>query len=233
MSYEINAATTEWWGENAHKNFWYSQGFRNKILITRFKLLLDNDKSVPELPAGLQVGGVIKDYLRGFHGHVSLYLSKMLGNRYDKDRIRYCLTVPAGWTDQAKIIMREAVINAGIINRSDHPERLTLISEPEAAALYCQKNCDEFNLIKKQQFLICDAGGGTVDLVVFEIDGDDANRTLKEITTSRGDNCGSTFLDVNMRNLLKERISQHLKISPITLEEMTKSFIEKYKVKQK
>lgn len=192
--------------------------------------MLDEDTSVPDLPAGLQVGGVIRDYLRGFHKHIKLQLACALGNGYNPDRVRYCLTVPAGWSDQAKIIMREATINAGIIKRDDHPERLTLISEPEAAALYCQMNCKEFNLTDKQQFLICDAGGGTVDLVVFEISGNGPDRTLKEITTARGENCGSTFVDLNMRRLLKERIEPHMPISPITLEELTKNFVENHKV---
>ncbi|KAG2203941.1 hypothetical protein INT47_007524 [Mucor saturninus] len=230
LLYKCGAATTEWWGEYAYKNFWYAKGYLHKKLVTRFKLLLNNDSSVPELPPGLQVEGVIRDYLKGFHKHIMVQLEHSLGSRYNPDKIRYCLTVPAGWSDQAKIIMREATINAGIIKSDDHPERLTLISEPEAAALYCQKNCEEFNLTDGQQFLICDAGGGTVDLVTFEISGDNSDRTLKEITTARGENCGSTFLDCHMRNLLKEKISQHMVLSPITLEEMTKSFVEKHKL---
>ncbi|GAA5809514.1 hypothetical protein MFLAVUS_002923 [Mucor flavus] len=204
-------------------------GYLTKRLITRFKLLLNNDESVPELPPGLEVEGLIRDYLKGFYGFVEGHLSKTLGSIYNEEKVRYCLTVPAGWTDHAKIIMRNAAIEAGIIRLNDHPERLTLISEPEAAALYCQQHCDEFDLSDKEQFLICDAGGGTVDLVVFEIEGDGSNRQLKEITTARGENCGSTFLDVKMQALLKARISKHIPINPITLEEMTKSFIENYK----
>lgn len=73
------------------------------------------------------------------------------------------------WSDRAKAIMREASIRAGLINNNDHPDRLMLISEPEAAALYCEKKSEQFNLRHGQRFMICDAGGGTVDLIVFEI----------------------------------------------------------------
>ncbi|KAG2235693.1 hypothetical protein BDF21DRAFT_355507 [Thamnidium elegans] len=229
LLYEVGASTTEWWGENAHKNFWFSRGYLTKKLITRFKLLLNNDESVPELPPGLEVEGVIRDYLKGFHGFVASHLSKTLGSIYNEEKVRYCLTVPAGWTDHAKIIMRNAAIEAGIIRLTDHPERLTLISEPEAAALYCQRYCDEFDLSDGEQFLICDAGGGTVDLVVFEIEGDGSDRQLKEITTAKGENCGSTFLDVKMQALLKARIGKYIPINLITLEEMTKSFVENHK----
>ena len=74
------------------------------------------------------------------------------------------------WSDHAKAAMREAAIRAGLVQRGDHPERLMLISEPEAAALYCEKKSEQFNLVHGQRFMICDAGGGTVDLIVFEID---------------------------------------------------------------
>lgn len=74
------------------------------------------------------------------------------------------------WSDRAKSTMREAAIRAGLVLHSDPPQRLTLISEPEAAALYCEKMSDRFALSHGQRFMICDAGGGTVDLVIFEID---------------------------------------------------------------
>jgi hypothetical protein len=37
-----------------------------------------------------------------------------------------------------------------------------LITEPEAAALYCATLCKEVDLKIGNRFLICDAGGGTV-----------------------------------------------------------------------
>lgn len=64
------------------------------------------------------------------------------------------------WSDKAKSTMREAAIKAGLITETDHRDRLMLISEPEAAALYCEKKCDQFNLRHGDRFMICDAGGG-------------------------------------------------------------------------
>lgn len=55
--------------------------------------------------------------------------------------------------------MRDAAIKAGLIDENDHRDRLMLISEPEAAALYCEKKCDQFNLRHGDRFMICDAGG--------------------------------------------------------------------------
>ena len=41
-------------------------------------------------------------------------------------------------------------------------DELILITEPEAAALYCATTCQEINLGDGDQFLVCDAGGATV-----------------------------------------------------------------------
>jgi len=72
-------------------------------------------------------------------------------------KISYVLTVPAIWTDKAKELTRQAAVRAGISRRE-----LMLITEPEAAALYCATWCQEVQLQEGDKFLICDAGGGTV-----------------------------------------------------------------------
>ncbi|GJN78794.1 hypothetical protein PLIIFM63780_002303 [Purpureocillium lilacinum] len=46
---------------------------------------------------------------------------------------------------------------------------ITLIKEPEAAALYTAKSLD-FCISRDDAFVICDAGGGTVDLVSYEVE---------------------------------------------------------------
>jgi molecular chaperone DnaK (HSP70) len=62
-------------------------------------------------------------------------------------------------------MMREAMIQAGIIDHQDPIYRLELISEPEAAAAYCENRYNSWNLTDGNTFMIVDAGGGTVDLI--------------------------------------------------------------------
>lgn len=61
--------------------------------------------------------------------------------------------------------MREASIKADIIKKDDPIHRLELISEPEAAAAYCEYKYKSWNLTDGNTFMIVDAGGGTVDLI--------------------------------------------------------------------
>ncbi|KAI8366657.1 uncharacterized protein BYT42DRAFT_600580 [Radiomyces spectabilis] len=215
------------WGQEARKLSFKRNN--NDHLLSRFKLHLDENLELEPLPNGLTALEAITDYLEAFHAHVTGELQRGFASNYDQSKFRYCLTVPAMWSDQAKATMREAAIRAGIINRWDHLDRLMLISEPEAAALYCEKKSEQFNLGHGQRFMICDAGGGTVDLIVFEIDDSGNRRSLKEVTKGQGDSCGSTFLDVRMREYLKGRFYHHGKISDTAMETMMETFVEAIK----
>jgi molecular chaperone DnaK (HSP70) len=75
----------------------------------------------------------------------------------ENQRTSYVITVPAIWSDDAKNLTRLAATRAGIPG-----DKLNLITEPEAAALYCATMCEELDLRQGDRFLVCDAGGGTV-----------------------------------------------------------------------
>lgn len=158
----------------------------------------------------------IADYLRALHKHVLEDVTKGFAKNYDPDTFRYCLTVPAMWSDLAKHSMRKAAAMAGLIRQSDPQDRLILISEPEAAALYCERMCEQVNLKKGDRMLICDAGGGTVDLIVFEVVDDriQSNNRLKEVTKGIGESCGSVFLDEKFKLLMQEKLGDQAKTLP-------------------
>ncbi|KAF9191421.1 hypothetical protein BGZ50_009375 [Haplosporangium sp. Z 11] len=184
--------------------------FKHHVLLSKYKLHLD-ESSAPHapLPNGLTVVDAIADYLRLFHAHVVQAALKGFGSAFEQHHIQYCLSVPAMWTDHAKALMRQAALQAGMITPMDPPHRLLLISEPEAAALYCEKKCDQFSIGPGQRFMICDAGGGTVDLIVFEVAvGPHGGRTLREVTRGSGHSCGSIFLDERMEVLLRRKFSK-------------------------
>ena len=84
------------------------------------------------------------------------------------------LTVPAAWDAKGCDIMREAAITAGLVQSSKAGdttwrERLRIITEPEAAAVHCARLTDLHHLKPSQNFIVADAGGGTVDLAVYKV----------------------------------------------------------------
>ncbi|CAO3587294.1 unnamed protein product [Absidia cylindrospora] len=222
--YRKGATSLVDWG-HAARRIAMKPNSQDYLLMSKFKLFLMDDTQ-DTLPNGLNVINVIADYLRSFHDHVKSELLKGFAGNYDQSKFRYCLTVPAMWSNRAKAATREAAIRAGLVLRSDHPERLMLISEPEAAALYCEKKSEQFNLAHGQRFMICDAGGGTVDLIVFEIDQKPGQkRTLKEVTNGHGGSCGSAFLDVNMREYIKRKFSHLGSINDTAMEHIMDTFV--------
>jgi hypothetical protein len=70
--------------------------------------------------------------------------------------------------------MREAAIAAGLVQSSragdtSWRDRLKIITEPEAAAVHCANLTNLHHLRPSQNFIVCDAGGGTVDLAVYKV----------------------------------------------------------------
>ncbi|KAL1921667.1 uncharacterized protein VTP21DRAFT_10309 [Calcarisporiella thermophila] len=206
--YKRDSQVMLWWGNAAKLEMMKPQN-RDAILLKQYKLALDESQAVGPFPNGLTVLDAISHYLKAFHDHVISELKKGFAKNYNQSQFRYCLTVPAMWSDRAKAQTREAAIRAGLISREDHRDRLMLISEPEAAALYCEKKCEQFNLKHGDRFMICDAGGGTVDLIVFQIDDTPNGRRLRECTKGHGRSCGSVFIDRRMRALLKKRLRNY------------------------
>src|SRR6266487_1470672 len=67
--------------------------------------------------------------------------------------------------EEAQHATRECAEAAGM-GRAD---TLLMTSEPEAAAAYALKKIEPHNLKVGNSIVICDAGGGTVDLVTYRI----------------------------------------------------------------
>jgi len=64
---------------------------------------------------------------------------------------------------------------------------VTLIKEPEAAALYTIHSLD-FTLSVGDAFVLCDAGGGTVDLISYEVAEITPTLQLRELVPGKGIN---------------------------------------------
>lgn len=133
-----------------------------------FKLGLETENEVLTLPASLTAVDVIRDYLSALYKHVMTTLYR----RFDRGvmqmtKVDFVLTVPAIWSDAAKKRTEEAAVRAGMGNEHS----LEILSEPESAAIYILKNLDHTHSQIRQgdRIVVCDAGGGTVDLISYDI----------------------------------------------------------------
>ncbi|RYP49926.1 hypothetical protein DL768_004462 [Monosporascus sp. mg162] len=140
---------------------------------------------------------VTADFLRQLWGHSLEMIKEAKGDALvNSTPIRVVVTVPAIWTDYARDRMRKAVDLAGICApRLCGKTKLSLISEPEAAALSTLR---EFNT-----FVVCDCGGGTAveETQPFAV---------SEAVEGNGALCGATFVDQEFESLVKNQVGARI-----------------------
>ena len=78
-------------------------------------------------------------------------------------KVEYVITVPAIWSDKAKDLTKFCAQRAGM------GDNVKIISEPEAAMVHAIETLPEEDFEEGACFTLCDAGGGTVDLITYRI----------------------------------------------------------------
>ncbi|KAL6918247.1 hypothetical protein FSHL1_009674 [Fusarium sambucinum] len=171
----------------------------HEYLIKARNMLADEGKSTVD---------AIADYLRLLWGHVLEAIIKARGkNVVEALCFHVVITVPAIWKNYARDSMLEAAQNAGITaSRRAGPTTISFAPEPEAAALasICERAED---LGEGDVFVICDAGGGTVDLISYKVESVDPV-ALQEAVVGSGGLCGGIFVDQQFQRICKTRLGR-------------------------
>lgn len=167
----------------------------------RFKMLLHNNKNLgkktmikDETGKSFPAFDVFVHSIRYLKDHVFETVKKGFTDLLQKD-MKYVLTVPAIWDDNAKQFMREAAEKADIKGT-----QLMIALEPEAASIFCQRlqvetaaNRTFMESAKSgSTYMVVDLGGGTADITVHQRQGD---RTLKELLPATGGAFGGKSVD--------------------------------------
>ncbi|KAH8919099.1 actin-like ATPase domain-containing protein [Atractiella rhizophila] len=190
------------------------------------------DKRLPALPPGKEPIDVIVDYLTCLWEYARTRITEDIGSVADLDSADVILTVPAAWDEAGCSLMREAAIKAGMVMNSggddkNWRDRLRIITEPEAAAIHASTLTSLHKLRVSQSFIICDAGGGTVDTAVYKLIGNLSQLEIAETVTRSGANCGSLFLDLRFRDLVRNILKDHpIHLDPPSLASFMHSFSE-------
>ncbi|XP_071126191.1 heat shock 70 kDa protein 12A-like [Mytilus edulis] len=191
--------------------------------FSRFKMILYQNMNINTNTKLKDNQGKRMSALKVFSAAIGYMKADLLAMCYAKDssigqeQIRWVLTVPALWNDNAKTFMREAANRAGIPNNS-----LVMALEPEAASLYCiewMKRSDATELERGEKFIVLDAGGGTVDIAVHQIQ---ENGRIKELNKASGGDWGGIKVDQEFDKLLKDIVGRDL------LSEIKKQYMSDY-----
>lgn len=112
---------------------------------------------------------------------------------------------PAVWSDAAQAATRACAQKAGM----GQGERLQIVSEPEAAATYALDALDPHSIKIGDTFVLCDAGGGTVDLISYTVTALKPILKLHEAAPGTGGLCGSTYLNRIFQQYLLAKFSSN------------------------
>ncbi|KAK8152019.1 hypothetical protein BC567DRAFT_253272 [Phyllosticta citribraziliensis] len=176
-----------------------------------FKLLLDSNvdrtkyddvslftaySGILQLPEWRSPRDVVEDYL----GHICEFATEFLAKRFTEESFRTIpievwITVPAIWSDAAKDQTRAAAMAAGF---GSHPgDTVKMITEPEAAALDVLRMTRNsvHPIAKGETFMVCDCGGGTVDLTTYVVQCCEPGFKFQEVCAGEGGKCGGSFVD--------------------------------------
>ena len=173
------------------------------------------DPRLPALPPNKKPIDLVVDYLSCLWEYSRSQITQDTSSVSDLNSAEVWLTVPAAWDAKGCAMMRDAAIEAGLVQSAhagdrDWRNRLKIVTEPEAAAVHAAELAELRALRAGQNFLICDAGGGTVDLSVYRLIGERVgDLQLAELSARSGANIGSVFLDIKFRELVQMLLSAH------------------------
>ncbi|KXT17946.1 hypothetical protein AC579_5945 [Pseudocercospora musae] len=177
------------------------------------KLFLDRNQKLPHFVSPLETAAQLRnsertvmdavtDYLTKIYEHTMETMTRRYGEGFIKStKVDFVLTVPAVWSDAAKNATLQAAERAGMGSRHE----LKLISEPEAAAVYTLRTIQPSGLRVGDNYVVCDAGGGTVDLIAYKVTEINPLR-VEESAVGTGGLCGSAFLNYRFEDHVKSRI---------------------------
>ncbi|KAL5019192.1 hypothetical protein ScPMuIL_004914 [Solemya velum] len=190
--------------DNEHKDWYYFKHFKMKLHDEMGLKNMDLEDATGKRMSALRIFALSIEYLKDDMLEMSM---KQAAGLKESD-IYWVLTTPAIWSDSAKQFMREAAIEAGI-----DKDCLTVALEPEAASIYCRyaklqrEQCGTKQSIEcfapGTRYAVLDAGGGTVDITVHEVNKDG---TLKEIHRANGGPWGGTMVDEEFLNFLNKTV---------------------------
>ncbi|KAF3892548.1 Actin-like ATPase domain-containing protein [Trichophyton interdigitale] len=192
-----------------------------------------------QLPCGKSAVGVVGDFLKEVRTHILKMIEKQITKEVlGITPIEYWFTVPAIWSDQAKAQTKTAAQRAGFAYNIERPnDQIFMVTEPEAAAIAALNKTATDGLGASFKpgdgVLVCDCGGGTVDITTYLINKVEPLLSFEELCTGIGGKCGSTAIDRNLYRLMSRRFGKAFDMLPAKKKGPGSEFMRKFEIVKK
>ncbi|KAJ7021476.1 hypothetical protein C8F04DRAFT_267971 [Mycena alexandri] len=194
----------------AEENGWFRAEWW-KLLLRPSHLPIIQDLELPPLPANVTLDDVFSHHLGYVKDQVKTYITTTYGEGgsiWDalSPTMYIILTTPNGWEGGQQRRMREAAIRAGLVGVTGG-RRVKFVSEAEAAVLYAADSGSVGDwLVADGQLILCDCGGGTVDITGYKIDATKPVLKLSESSASRCYLAGAVFVTQAAKKFFQARL---------------------------
>ncbi|KAJ6515205.1 hypothetical protein C8R47DRAFT_507281 [Mycena vitilis] len=183
-----------------------------KLLLRPAHLPIIRDLVLPPLPKHVTVDKIFADHLRYIKEQIKAHVTSAYGSGGDiwdvlSSTMYVVLTTPNGWEGSQQSRMRQAAIDAGLVDTAGG-RRVRFVTEAEAAVLYATDSGSvEDWLVDGGHLIICDCGGGTVDITGYKINAVKPTLKLEESSASRCYLAGAVFVAHAAKAFFKAHLS--------------------------
>lgn len=156
---------------------------------------------IPPLPPGITAKRVYADFLRylfettrEFFKH-NTPAGARIWSRLENE-IVFVLATPNGWDNEQQAFLRDAALDAGLINDEESADlRLEFVTEGEASVHYALAHTQSKTWLRQGvMFAVTDAGGSTVDSTLYECKAMSPKLVLEEVCSSECVQVGVVFI---------------------------------------
>jgi uncharacterized protein YfcZ (UPF0381/DUF406 family) len=153
------------------------------------------------LPHNKTVEEIYADLLRYLCKHAEDFFvdheikGKSIWERLRNDAV-YVIAHPNGWGIHEQAALRRAAVRSGIVAQDDADTKVQFVSEGEASVHFVAFHSDlETRMKPGQHFVVCDAGGSTVDTTAYVVKQTSPTLELEETKASACIQAGAIFVN--------------------------------------
>ncbi|KAF4625520.1 hypothetical protein G7Y89_g12649 [Cudoniella acicularis] len=181
-----------------------------KIYLDQRSIDIARRNGLQDIPANVAEAQRLTAYfLQQIYQHIKHSIESSTGGSWQNKTVEFNFSMPTTWVSLNVLNNFEEAVRAsgfGEENRSKHVVNMGL-TEAEAAAVYVASN-PQVRFMDGDVLLVCDAGGGTTDLGLVQVENAKLP-TLKQVNAVSGVGIGSTLIDNSFELLVQARLDSH------------------------
>ncbi|KAF8594081.1 hypothetical protein BDV93DRAFT_516060 [Ceratobasidium sp. AG-I] len=180
------------------------------------------------LPPGVSLRQIYAEFLGYLLQHTKSFFEdrildgEQIWTQY-QPKMEFVIAHPNGWGIREQAFLHAAAVEARFADMGSAPSKIRFVTEAEASVHFCIYHTNLGERLKAgMDFVVCDAGGSTVDTTVYSVASARPVLKLEEKRASACVQAGAIFVDVEAEKYLRIILGK-AQLSSADVEEYTKA----------